>query len=298
MSTEHVDPRNIDLDARPLPDVMSSICQSQTDVLSAVQAAIPQITAATAAAANALVETGRIVYAGAGTSIRVAVQDGSELPPTFNWPFERLAFVIAGGERALIQSQEGAEDNIADGIAQMDALKLTASDVVIGVAASGTTPFTLAAIQHAEKKGAVTIGMANNAKAPLLEAASWPILLNTGAELIAGSTRMKAGTSQKVVLNMISTGIMLQLGRVYCGMMVDMRVSNKKLENRATDMVSRIAGCGAARAAELIKNTGGNVKLASLMAFGHGAAAAGDLLKKSNGNLRTALASAKMPEKA
>jgi len=289
MSTENIDPNYTDLDSRPVADMMSAMCGNQRGALEAVQAAIPQITLATKAAYHALGETGRIVYVGAGTSIRVAVQDGSELPPTFNWPPARLEFVIAGGERALIEAQEGAEDNIADAHEQIDRLGLDACDVVIGVAASGATPFTVAALARAAQCNAVTIGVANNPNTPLLTTARYPVLLATGSELIAGSTRMKAGTSQKIVLNMISTGIMMQLGRVYCGMMVDMRVSNKKLTKRAAHMVARITGCDLCKARSAVEKAGGDIKVAALIASGYGKRAAGKLLKQSKGNLRTAL---------
>ncbi len=295
MSTEYADPRFEDLDGRPLPQVMRAICESQQDAVRAVEAALPQITAATKAAAQSLGEDGRIIYVGAGTSIRVAVQDGSELPPTFNWPFKRLGFVIAGGERALIESQEGAEDDVDDALFQIDALNLTNEDVVIGLAASGTTPFTVAAIRRAREDGAITIGIANNADTPLLAAAQYPILMDTGSELIAGSTRMKAGTSQKVVLNMISSGIMIELGRVYRGLMVDMQISNKKLAGRAVKMIARIAGCDETHARSVFDASGGNIKLASLMATGLDKAKATSLLEQSGGNLRTAFS---MLEKA
>lgn len=294
MSTESIDPRFVDLDGKPLTDVMDAIWESQIDALGAVKSALSQITKATGAAAEALGNDGRIIYAGAGTSIRVAVQDGSELPPTFNWPFERIGFVIAGGERALIESREGCEDNGEDAIFQIDNLNLTKSDVVIGIAASGTTPFTVAAIKRATDQGAVTIGIANNTDTPLLKKAAYTVLLDTGSELIAGSTRMKAGTAQKIVLNMISTGIMMQLGRVYRGMMVDMRASNAKLANRAVNMVVQITGCDAKKAAAAVKKSGGDVKIASLIALGLNQKSACDLLVKSNGNLRIALDAQKL----
>ena len=289
MSTEDVDPRFTDLDDWPLVSVMDAIWESQLSAVATVKNALPEITKATAASADALGDDGRIVYVGAGTSIRVAVQDGSELPPTFNWPMQRIKFVIAGGERALIESQEGAEDDEDDARQQIDSLQLTPSDVVIGVAASGTTPFTVAALKKAEDGGAVSIGVANNFNAPLLQAVSHPICIQTGSEVVAGSTRMKAGTSQKVVLNMISTGIMIRLGRIYKGLMVDMQAANIKLEKRAIEMVSNIAECDIQTADGALKSADGDIKLASLIAMGCDVSKGRGFLQQSQSNLRKAI---------
>jgi N-acetylmuramic acid 6-phosphate etherase len=289
MSTEAVDPRFAELDAWPLDGAMAAMWEGQLAAVAAVRSALPVITAATAAAAAALGTTGRLIYVGAGTSGRVAVQDGTELPPTFNWPRARLVFGIAGGERALVHSVEGAEDDSVAGAALIDEAGVGPADVVIGVAASGTTPYTVAATARATERGAVSIGIANNPACPLLAAASHPILVETGGELIAGSTRMKAGTAQKVVLNLISSGIMLQLGRVYRGMMVDMRTANVKLQRRAEEMVARIAGVTQDLARDALAQSAGEIKLASLLALGHDRAAAEAVLARSGGNLRTAL---------
>ncbi len=289
MGTEAVDPRFAELDAWPLESAMAAMWEGQLAAVAAVRAALPAITAATQAAAEALGTTGRLIYVGAGTSGRVAVQDGTELPPTFNWPRDRLVFGIAGGERALVASVEGAEDDAVAGAALIDTAGVGPADVVIGVAASGTTPYTVAATARASERGAVSIGIANNPASPLLAAAAHPILVETGGELIAGSTRMKAGTAQKVVLNLISSGIMLQLGRVYRGMMVDMRTANVKLQRRAEEMVARIAGVTPDAARDALAQSGGEIKLAALVALGHNKAAAEALLVRSAGNLRLAL---------
>jgi N-acetylmuramic acid 6-phosphate etherase len=290
MATEDVDPRFTDLDAWPFASAMEAMWEGQMAAVATVREALPALTAAAEAAALALGETGRLVYVGAGTSGRVAVQDGAELPPTFDWPLERIVFAPAGGERALIRSVEGAEDDAADGEAQMDRAEVGPSDVVIGVAASGSTPFTVAALARATARGAVTIGIANNADAPLLAAARFPVLIATGSELIAGSTRMKAGTAQKVALNLISTGIMLRLGRVYRGMMVNMHVANIKLRRRAERMVMRIAGCTADEAALALDAAAGDIKLATLLVLGYDHDAARAILLAHKGNLRLALA--------
>jgi N-acetylmuramic acid 6-phosphate etherase len=257
--------------------------------VAAVRAALPHITAATEAAAERLTNSGRLIYAGAGTSGRVAVQDGTELGPTFNWPPERLLYVLAGGGDAILNSVEGAEDDAVEGAQQMDDANVGADDVVIGVAASGRTPFTLALIQRARERGALTIGLAGNAGSPLLHASEFPILIETGSEVLAGSTRMKAGTAQKAALNLISTGLMIRLGRVYKGLMVDMQTSNIKLKARAARMVAQLAGCDANAAETALGQSGGSIKLAVLLALGKTHDEAAAMLASSGGNLRKAL---------
>lgn len=286
MATEEVDPRFADLDAWPLTSAMEAMWEGQLAAIAAIGHALPSITAATEAAKDALRERGRIVYIGAGTSGRVAVQDGAELMPTFAWPNERVRFIVAGGDSAFVTSIEGAEDDVDDAIRQIDEARLTSHDVVIAVAASGTTPFTVAALQQAGSSGAVTIGIANNPGTALLESARFPILVETGRELIAGSTRMKAGTAQKVVLNLISSGIMLRLGRVYRGMMVNMQPTNAKLKRRAEDMVAQIAHCDPAQAARALEEAEGEIKTAVLLALGAGKAEAETILRQCDGNLR------------
>ena len=290
MATEDVDSRFIDLDAWSLASAMEAMWEGQLAAVAAVGRALPAITAATDAAKEALGDRGRLIYVGAGTSGRVAVQDGAELPPTFAWPPERLRFIIAGGESALIASVEGAEDDVADAVKQIDDVRLSSHDVVIAVAASGTTPFTVAALQQADTHRVVTIGIANNPGTALLTSAKYPVLIETGQELIAGSTRMKAGTAQKVVLNLISTGIMLQLGRVFRGMMVNMQTTNTKLKLRAELMVTQIAGCDQAQAACALEQADGDIKLATLMVLGYEKAEAEGLLASHKGNLRRVFA--------
>jgi N-acetylmuramic acid 6-phosphate etherase len=290
MATEDVDPRFVDLDAWSLASAMEAMWEGQLAAVAAVGRALPAITAATNAATEALGDRGRLIYVGAGTSGRVAVQDGAELPPTFAWPPERLRFIIAGGENALIASAEGAEDDVADAVKQIDDVRLSPHDVVIAVAASGTTPFTVAALQQADTYRVVTIGIANNPGTALLTSAKYPVLIETGQELIAGSTRMKAGTAQKVVLNLISTGIMLQLGRVFRGMMVNMQTTNTKLKRRAELMVAGITGCDQAQAAGALEQAEGDIKLATLVVLGYDKADAQRVLASHRGNLRRVFA--------
>lgn len=290
MATEDVDPRFADLDAWTLSSAMEAMWEGQLAAVAAVGRAIPAITAATNAAVQALGDRGRLIYVGAGTSARVAVQDGAELTPTFAWPHERLRFIVAGGESAFATSVEGAEDDVADAVKQIEAAQLSAQDVVIAVSASGTTPFSVTALQRAGEDRAVTIGIASNAGTALLAAAKYPVLIETGRELIAGSTRMKAGTAQKVVLNLISTGIMLRLGRVYRGMMVNMPPTNAKLKRRAESMVARIAGCSEAQAADALEQSKGDIKIAALVVLGYDKAEAEAVLAEQKGNLRRVLA--------
>jgi N-acetylmuramic acid 6-phosphate etherase len=290
MATEEVDPRFADLDGWSLASAMEAMWEGQLAAVAAIGHALAAITAATEAAKSALGDNGRIVYVGAGTSGRVAVQDGAELTPTFAWPNERVCFIVAGGDSAFVTSIEGAEDDTDDAIRQIDAARLTPQDVVIAVAASGTTPFTVAALQRAETFGAVTIGVANNPDTPLLASAKYPVLIETGRELIAGSTRMKAGTAQKVVLNLISSGIMLRLGRVYRGMMVNMPPTNAKLRRRAEAMVAQIAHCDPSQAASSLEQAQGDIKTAVLLALGIDNVRAETILKKCDGNLRRVFA--------
>ncbi|EYD76700.1 N-acetylmuramic acid 6-phosphate etherase [Rubellimicrobium mesophilum DSM 19309] len=287
---ETVDPRYRDLDAWTTPEVARAIWEGQLAAAAAVGPALPVISRAVDAAAERLARgSGRLLYAGAGTSARIAVQDGTELAPTFDWPEERTAFLVAGGSDALIRSVEGAEDDADDARRQVAEAGLGADDVLIGLAASGRTPFTLAALESARAAGAYTIGVSNSASAALLTTCDAPILVDTGAEVVAGSTRMKAGTAQKVVLNMISTALMIRLGRVYRGLMVDMRPLNDKLRARAVDMVARLAACPPDAALAALDTAGWNIKRAVLIAGGTSPEDATQRLAASGGNLRTAL---------
>jgi N-acetylmuramic acid 6-phosphate etherase len=289
-NTESVNPDYADIDRWPTVAAIEAMLDGQQDAIAALRGQETAIAAACEAAAASLATGGRIIYAGAGTSIRIAVQDGVELGPTFGWPPERLAYVIAGGPVALMSSAEGAEDDGENARVQVTALSLTANDILIGVAASGRTPFTIAAVEAARLAGALTIGIANNPDTPLPKATDHAIVAATGSELIAGSTRMKAGTAQKAALNLLSTGIMLRLGRVYRGLMVDMIISNDKLLQRGRDMVVEISGCDARTAAEALAVANNDIKLASLIAMGHLYGRATQVLAQSNHVFREALA--------
>ena len=295
MTTENSNPRFVDLDAWPVADILEAMWEGQASAVAAVRAALPALARAVDAAASALGTKGRLVYAGAGTSGRIAVQDGAELPPTFDWPENRVVFAMAGGPRALTRSAEGAEDDDKAGAAAMRAARVGRGDVVIGVAASGTTPFTLAALREARKRGAVTIAVASNRNAPLLKAAAFPILAETGSEVIAGSTRMKAGTAQKIVLNLLSSSVMVRLGRIHRGLMVNMRPTNDKLRKRAAAMVAQLCDCSVAAARKALDAANGDVKTAVMLRSGASLLQAKALLRKNGGNLRLALAALGTP---
>jgi N-acetylmuramic acid 6-phosphate etherase len=289
MATEQISPRYLSLDSWSTAEMMAAMYEGQLSAAAAVRGALNDIAAAVDDAVPALQRGGRIVYAGAGTSGRIAVQDGTELPPTFGWPADRVVYAMAGGLGALVESVEGAEDDEEAGAAAMTDAGIGPDDVVLGIAASGTTPFTIGALRAASAAGAVTIALANNADAPLFVVARHRILVETGTEVIAGSTRMKAGTAQKIVLNLFSSAVMVQLGRVYLGMMVHMRASNTKLRQRAEGMVRQIVGCDAESAARYVEQAEGDVKTAVMLGFGLDPAEAAAVLERHQGNLRDAV---------
>jgi N-acetylmuramic acid 6-phosphate etherase len=289
MRTEQISPRYRDLDSWPTAEMIVAMYEGQLAAAAAVRGALNAVAAAVEDAVPALQRGGRLAYIGAGTSGRIGVQDGTELPPTYNWPPDRLVYLMAGGLDALVRSTEQAEDNEAAGTQAVSDAHIGPNDVVIGIAASGTTPFTVGALRAAHAAGAVTIAITNNPDAPLFEVARHRILTDTGSEVVAGSTRMKAGTAQKIVLNLFSTAVMLKLGRVYRGLMVDMRARNAKLLRRAEAMVGEILNCPPSDAARFLKQADGDVKTAVLLGSGADLREAAELLQRHSGNLRTAI---------
>lgn len=288
--TETVSARYATLDLWPTPDAVEAMLEGQLAAAAAVRSATGVIAAAAeAAAARLRGSDGRLIYVGAGTSGRIAVQDGVELGPTFDWPEGRFVYFLAGGTQAITASVEDAEDNADDGRKRVRDAKVTAHDVVIGVAASGQTPFTLAAVEAARQAGALTIGIAGNADTPLLTTPDFGILLPTGEEVIAGSTRMKAGTAQKIALNLLSTAIMLRLGLVHGNLMVAMRSNNKKLTQRAMEIVRSIAGGSAETASAALIQTDGDIRTAVLVAGGMSVDDARTALAAAGGVLRQAM---------
>ena len=280
-----------DLETRENRDILRAILDAQNTALASLDPGLPQLADAADAAAARLRENpnGRLVYAGAGTSARLGVQDGVELVPTFGWPEERLAYLIAGGPTALTRTAEGAEDDTDQAVADARDLKLGRDDVCIALSASGVTPYAIAASNAARTAGALTIGIANNPGTPLLHSVDHPILLESGPEPIGGSTRMSAGTAQKVALNLFSTLTMIRLGRVYRGMMVDVIPSNAKLRERAVRIVAAGSDTDHATAQAALDATGYAVKPAILVARGFVPDDARQLLETHHGDLHAVL---------
>ncbi|MFC0684983.1 N-acetylmuramic acid 6-phosphate etherase [Novosphingobium clariflavum] len=289
MNTEALDARYLDLDLWPTELAVEAMLEGQLAAIAAVQSQTAAIAAAADAAAARLGDTGRLVFAGAGTSGRLAVQDGTELYPTYNWGPERLVFLMAGGSGALTEAVEGAEDDGEAGRAAVVQDAIGPDDVVIGVAASGRTPYTLAIIEQARAAGALTIGVANNPGSALLESAEHGVLVKTGSEVVGGSTRMKAGTAQKAVLNLLTTAIMIRLGLVYQGRMVAMRISNAKLLQRGRNMVQDIAGVEADAAERALAAADNDIRLGVIVALGVPVAEGKAMLDVHKGNLRRVL---------
>jgi N-acetylmuramic acid 6-phosphate etherase len=291
METERASPRYSDIDVWEPSDILDAMIEGQFTAVAAVRSARPAIERAARATEARLKQGGRLIYAGAGTSGRLAVQDGAELMPTFSWPQDRLLLLMAGGKDALLHAVEGAEDETEQAARLIRQHNVAVSDVVIAVAASGTTPFTLSCLREAKNHAALTIGIANNRDTPLLQEADHPIWLDTGSEPIAGSTRMKAGTAQRIALNLLSSVVMIQLGRVYGGLMVDVQASNNKLIRRSEKMLERLTGRGGEDVRDALRQANGSVKLAVLLLQGCKPDEASTILDRAGGRLRTALAS-------
>jgi N-acetylmuramic acid 6-phosphate etherase len=290
MDTERPSPRYADIDVWDPADILDAMIEGQFAAVAAVRAVLDAIERAAAAVEARLSDGGRLIYAGAGTSGRLAVQDGAELMPTFNWPRERLLLLLAGGDQAMVRAVEGAEDERWQAEELVRHHEINASDALVAVAASGTTPFTVACMRAAKQAGALTVGIANNAATPLLIESDHAIFLQTRAEPIAGSTRMNAGTAQRVTLNLLSTLVMIRLGRVCRGLMVDMQASNKKLTRRKEEMLVYLTGKSRAEAQAAIAAAKGDLKLAVLLLHGCGVERGRAILAKANGRLRAALA--------
>jgi N-acetylmuramic acid 6-phosphate etherase len=288
--TETASARYLTLHAWSPNEVLESLLESQLAAVAAVRSALPAIAGAVEAAIPQLRNGGRLVYAGAGTSGRIAVQDGAELTPTFGWPAERIVLLIAGGEAALTRAIENAEDDQDRALRDLAEARVDANDVVVGIAASGTTPYTLACLREAARRNAVTVAVANNPDTPLLKAATYPILVETGSEPVAGSTRLKAGTAQKIVLNLFSTLLMIRLGRVWRGQMVDMKVTNEKLRRRAERMLESLTGKDNSAVKNALEAAGGSLKTAVVILSGRAVDESAALLAKHDGFLDQVLA--------
>jgi N-acetylmuramic acid 6-phosphate etherase len=293
--TEQINPRTEDIDLLSTEDVLHRINAEDRLVADAVAQAIPQIAAVVDAIRTAFErepagERGRLFYFGAGTSGRLGVLDASECPPTYGTPPDWVQAFIAGGDVALRQAVEGAEDSAELGAADAEKAGLRAGDVAVGISASGGAPYVTAAMRAARERGAVTACITCNASSPLAEAVEHVIAVDTGPEVIAGSTRMKAGTAQKLILNMLTTGAMIQLGKTYRNLMVDVQPTNRKLRERARRMVGALGGVSPEEAERLLAETDHQVKPAILMARATlSPDEAREHLRQSGGKLRPAL---------
>ncbi len=265
IETEQRNPASQDIDTLPTHDMLAVIASEDAKVAPAVAQRLPQIAAAVDGIVARMLTGGRLIYIGAGTSGRLGVLDASECPPTFNTPPELVMGLIAGGDHALRHPIEQVEDNHAAGADALREIGLTPQDTVVGIAASGRTPYVLGAIDYANEIGALTVGICNSPGSVLGQAVDIAIEVPTGPEVVTGSTRMKSGTAQKLVLNMLSTGAMIRLGKTYGNLMVDVQPTNEKLRVRAVRIVAEATELepGAARAA--LERANGNVKLAIVM---------------------------------
>ncbi len=288
--TEQVNPASRDIDARPTAAILRIMNDEDQKVAAAVSTEIPRI----AQAVDRIVETvrkgGRLFYIGAGTSGRLGVLDAAECPPTFNVSPDLVQGIMAGGDAALAKSSEATEDDPETGKRDLEQRGFTACDTLVGIAASGRTPYVLGAVAMARAQGALTIGISCTPDSELARAVDIPITPLCGAEVIAGSTRLKAGTATKLVLNMISTAVMIRLGHVYGNLMVNVAPRNRKLEDRARRIIAASASVSTERAGELLRAANGSVKAAIVMAkLGIGRPAAESRLASASGRISEAL---------
>ena len=286
MLTEKPNSNTLHLHQMSALEIVETMNSEDATISQAVRGAQQKIASAVELITERLEKGGRLFYVGAGTSGRMGVLDASECPPTFGTLPDMVQGIMAGGEKAMTDAVEGAEDDFSAGEDTMRNKKVVDRDVVVGIAASGTTPFVLAAVEYGRMKGAATVGLACNSPSLLLENVDVPIGVLVGPEVLAGSTRLKAGTAQKMVLNMLSTATMVRLGKVYQNRMVDVLPTNKKLERRALEMVFELGEVSMENAAELLQESGNHVKTAVVMAkLGINSDSAKKLLEAESGHL-------------
>jgi N-acetylmuramic acid 6-phosphate etherase len=289
-ATEQRNPRTRGIDAKSTTEILRALHREDASVVKAVSAAMTAIAKAVDAMSAAIQNGGRVFYIGAGTSGRLAVLDAAELPPTYGTPPSMVQAIIAGGRRALTHAVEGAEDDHAQGARDLHARKLCAKDAVIGIAASGGTPYVIGALEFANKKGAVTIGITSNPGTPITKTARFSIVTPTGPEVITGSTRMKAGTAQKLVLNMLSTATMIRLGRVYDNWMIGVALTNQKLRARGLRILMEASGADVAESTRALRQSGHNLAAALIMLkTGASAQEAQRLLRTNKGHVYSAI---------
>ena len=291
LGTEKTNSASVDLDRKSALEIARIINAEDSKVAAAVKGALRQIAQAIELIAASLAQGGSLIYVGTGTSGRIAALDAVECPPTFDVDPRMVQFIIAGGPKALVAAVEADEDSRELGRKEIAKKKPTKKDVVVGIAASGRTPFTIAAIKYARAHGAKTVAVVCNPKSPLGNAAHVAIVADVGAEVVAGSTRMKAGTAQKMILNMLSTGAMTRLGYVYGNLMVNLHTKNEKLLERAVGILEEVAGLNRAAARKCLAAAGRRVPIALVMAkAGVSRARAAAALEKSAGQVRRAIA--------
>jgi len=290
MSAERRNPNSVDIDLYPTERILKIINSEDAGVAAAVAIAIPEIAKAVNLAVTAIQDGGRILYVGAGTSGRIALVDAAECPPTFSSPPEWVQAVVAGGTKAVTEAVEGLEDDRSLAEADLRDRSLTAKDLVIGIAASGKTPYTHAALEYAKHLKAATVAVVAAADSPMAKTADVAICVPVGPEIITGSTRMKAGTAQKLVLNMISTAMMIRLGMTYSNWMINVSMTNQKLQQRGIQILREILGVNADEAQVLSEASGGKLKLAVIMGtLGCDRKEAEQRLADGKGNLRKVL---------
>jgi len=291
LSTEQRNPNSADIDARSISEILKIINDEDKTVAYAVEKELPYIETAVQSIVKSFKNGGRLLYFGAGTSGRLGVIDASECPPTFGTPYELIIGYIAGGKEAMFKAQEGVEDYEQNGIKDVDAANVNEKDVVCGIAASRRTPYVLGAIKKAKELEAYTIFLTCNPRGSFsMENIDVAICPYVGPEVIMGSTRMKSGTAQKMVLNMLTTAAMIRMGKVYENMMIDLQMTNKKLIERSKKIVMTITGVTYEVASEYLKKAGGHVKRALVMIkTGVSAEEAAERLKKSEGFVRQAI---------
>lgn len=279
------------LDQYPTTELVNALVDDQLNAVNAVRAAAPRLAAAVTAAVPRMEAGGRLIYVGAGTSGRLGLLDSVELYPTFSWPHGRAVALLAGGSDAMFVAVEGAEDDIVQGAADLHSVEVMANDVVLLIAASGATPYVLGALRAARAAGALTIGFANNTDAPIALEAEIGITLDTGAEIISGSTRLKAGTSQKIALNSFSSALMVRLNKVYGNLMVDLKATNAKLVRRAIRLTSFATGASEDAARAVLEGCDFHVKTAIVaLSKQTGVEEARVALEAARGSVRQALA--------
>lgn len=293
LTTEQTNPNTADLDELPVEEALLRLNDEDAGVPEAVRAVIPAIARAVELVERAMRAGGRLIYVGAGTSGRLGCLDASEIPPTYGMEWNRVLGVIAGGDTALRRSIEGAEDNPAEGAAKMAELEVGPHDVICGIAASGRTPYVLGALAEGRRRGAATVGVVTNSPCEMEAAVDVLIAPVVGPEPVSGSTRMKSGTAQKLVLNMLSTMAMVRIGKTYGNLMVDLRATNEKLVRRAIRLIRTVTELEEPEARRLFDASGGDTKLAIMMGLsGLDAAAARNRLDGAGGVLRKALTEA------